>query len=304
MIKSVSSTNSRGERLDLDLRTSQETVGLTIISIEGLGSSKGMINTIGGPTYAGTNLNSKKVEQRNIVITLVNNFTGEDGSDVRELLYKYFSVTDEIIFGVVSDRRNANIAAVVETDPLRMFAKNENTEISLICPKPYFVDVEETLVQFSGTVSGFSFPFSNRSISANKINFGKELGYIERVVNYKGDVSTGISIKLHTIGPVSGTIHLYNVTYNKIFTIDLDAVEEISGPIEFGDDIYINTRVGQKSMILERGGITYDILNARGIFTDWLRLYPGLNALSYKVDSGSDNLELEIRYNALYEGIV
>jgi hypothetical protein len=70
-----------------------------------------------------------------------------------------------------------------------------------------------------------------------------------------------------------------------------------------GDDIKITTIRGQKSVVLIRGGVEINILNALTPESEWFTIQKGDNIFFYEADSGSNNITITLEYQVVYEGI-
>lgn len=307
MIKTISSLNSNGELLSMKVKeagTDLDSAGLLIITADGLGSLTGVVNTVGGPNYNGSEINSSRVEQRDIKLTIAVLGGGDREETARLSLYDHFPLLQQITLIVETDTRVAYIVGVVEDRELNIFNKIENAVVSILCPKVWFRDTKSEIITFSGSVPRFSFPFSNNSLTQKLIVFGDELDYVNRNVYNNGDVSTGVIFKLHCSGPVGGEIYIHNVYYRETMRINVSELETILGsPLVLGDDIFINTNVGEKSVVVVRGGVEYDCLNALDKNPDWISLRPGDNSIAYSSSVGDDNLGMTLFYDVLYEGV-
>ena len=149
----------------------------------------------------------------------------------------------------------------------------------------------------------FEFPFSNESLTEDKIEFGIIERRKENVVYYDGDAEQGITITIEAIGTVKN-LTIYNVRTREKMAISHDELVSFTGSgIVNGDTITISTVKGHKSIELLRDGVTTNILNCIGKDDDWFMLSKGDNIFGYTADEGSDYLDFKINYSSLYEGI-
>lgn len=127
----------------------------------------------------------------------------------------------------------------------------------------------------------------------------------ERSVNYKGDLESGMLIEIDFKNDgVTGTISITNTLTRESLSIDISKVETIIGStLDAGDIIFIDTRIGQKSVTFERSGVRTNILNAFNRGSDWLTLSPGKNTFSYSATSGVEKLQFKFITNLTYEGV-
>lgn len=305
MIKSITVTNYLGEELDLELMDPYST-GFIIKEIEGLGPAKGSINATDMATNDGSVFNSSRINKRNIVLTL-RFLDGQENQrtieDLRQLSYKYFPVKRKLTFKVKTDNREAYATGYVESNSINIFSQNEEAQISIICPDPYFYSVATQQTTFFGVTAGFEFPFSNESLIDKMIEFGAIEIKKENSVYYEGDTETGVIINIHALGQVDN-LTIYNVGTREVMNINTDIIATIvGGGITAGDDITISTIRGNKYIRLLRQGITYNILNCLGKNADWFQISKGDNIFTFTADYGEANLQFSITSQVIYEGI-
>ena len=170
MIKSVKVINYLGESIKLELGAPEKS-GFLIRSITGLGAGKANINSTDLSTGDGSVYNSSRVLPRNIVFSL--DFLEKPTiEDTRQRSYKYFPIKKHIRLIFETKNRICEITGHVETNEPNIFSKQENTQVSIICPDPYFYSTEKTVTIFSGIEPLFEFPFENNSLTDNLLEFG------------------------------------------------------------------------------------------------------------------------------------
>ena len=302
MIKSITVTNYLGDSIKLEL-TKPEESGFIIESVTGLGPGKANINTPEVSTNDGAMYNSARVPSRNIVIS-VKYLWKETIEDARQLSYKYFPLKRKVTLLVETDNRAAEIEGYVESNDPNIFSKEEGSDISIICPSPFFYSAYENHVtSFGGIEPLFEFPFSNESLTENLIEFSEVRDQIDRNIIYTGDFEIGVTIHIRASGEASD-ITIYNITANESMYIDTDALATLTGSgIVEGDEIVICTVKGNKSASLIRNGQSTNILNCIDKNSSWFQISKGINTFAYTVSTGSNNLQVEIENRVLYEGI-
>lgn len=304
MIKTVTVTNYLGESLTLELKNPWD-IGIAITKIEGLGPVKADINSTEISSGDGARFNSARIGTRNIVFTfrLLEAPTVEDS---RQKTYKYFPIKTNVTLLFETDNRLCQITGYVESNKPNIFSEEEDTQISIICPNPYFISMENggmNTVVFFGSEPTFEFPFSNESLTDPLIIFGNIKLRQEEIVPYDGDSQVGFIIKMHALGEVR-QITIYNTKTRETMKIDTDILNEITGSgIVAGDEITISTIKGDKHITLLRNGEEINILNALGKDVDWFQLAKGDNRFAYICEYGAENLEFSINYQTLYEGV-
>lgn len=302
MIKSVTVTNYVGDQLKLDLFR-PELSGFAITSIDGLGPGKADINSTEMSTTDGARYNSARVSSRNIVMSL--RYLHKDTiEDARQLSYKYFPLKKKVTLLFETDNRTLWIEGYVESNEPNIFSKESDTDISIICPYPFFYsgNGNQTTI-FSGIEPMFEFPFSNESLEEPLIVMSTIQNLTENIVTYNGDVEIGLTINIHAIGEASN-ISIYNLMNGEVMRINTDKIATLTGEgISNGDDIIITTSKGEKSVKLIRDGRTINILNCMDKNTDWFTLVKGDNIFSFTADTGSNNLQFRIENKVVFEGV-
>ena len=303
MIKSITATNYLGESIKMELARPEKS-GFIVCSITGLGPGKANINTTEVSTDDGGLFNSARLPTRNIVLGLI--FMWKDSiEEARHRSYKYFPLKKKVKLLIETDTRTAEIEGYVDSNEPNIFSKLQGSDISIICPNPYFYSVEDdrSEVVFSGNESVFEFPFSNESLIENLIEFTITRNTIEQVVTYNGDAEIGVTITINAIGPATN-ITIYNTGTREIMRIDTSKIEAFTGAaLGSGDEITICTVKKRKSITLLRAGKTTNILNCLDRNPDWFSLAKGDNVFAYTAESGANNLQFKINHQVIYEGV-
>ena len=311
MIQFIAVTNPQGSETVIPLGTPTDN-GFAILNIDGLGPAKGTINVTDISSSNGAIFNSSRVGTRNIVLTLgfVEDYkSGRTIEDVRHKTYEYFPVGKQITLRVMTDKRHATISGYVEYNDPKIFSAQETSEVSIICPDPFFYAVpsdSDHPANFSSAEGGFDFAFHNDSLTNPLLDFSLLKILEERNLYYSGDADTGVTIHIHAIGEATNVLILKTLEY-KTLKIDTTRFANIAGitdpKIIAGDDILVDTRRGHKTAELIRGGKTFNIINAIDRNSDWLELNQGDNVFAYKADTGQTNLQIRLEYYTVYEGI-
>lgn len=304
MIQSITVTNYLGDSIKLDLARPEKS-GFVITSVTGLGSGKANINMTEVATNDGGLFNSSRLPSRNIVISL--KYLWHDSiEDVRQLSYKYFPIKKKLTLLIETDNRWAEIDGYTETNEPTIFSKDEGSDISIVCPNPFFYSAGKDGINttiFYGVEPLFEFPFSNESLYECLLEMGEVQNQTEKTIVYSGDAEIGVTIAIHAIGEARN-ITIYNTGTREIMRIDTDKLKAFTGSgIIPGDEIIICTVKGQKSITLLRNGKTTDILNCLDKNADWFQLAKGDNIFAYTVEEGRANLQFRIENRIIYEGV-
>lgn len=307
MIKSVTIINHLiNDSVKIALSDGNPSHGLIINKINGLGPATAAINTTNLVTDDGSIYNSSRLEERNIVFSILLDDSYSSIEKVRHFLYRIFPPKQEVEIIFETDVRSLKTIGRVESNEADIFTNNELASISILCPDPYFYRAGDNEIQSTtlyGVVPMFEFPFSNESLTERKIIFGEIEDKKESIIVYDGDNEIGVTINIHATGPV-GDLLIYNERTREIMRIHEDLLGEITGSgIIAGDDIILTTERRKKSAKLLRNGEYTNILNALDRGTNWIRLLKGENLLAYTASYGSEKVKIQIDNRTSFVGV-
>lgn len=276
--------NSRGELFELT-----HNPNYAVVRVDGLTYPSTTINTSGGASVDGTFYNSSRVDQRNIVITVV--LQGDIETN-RQQLYRIFAIKKPCTIYFKNKNRDVSIVGYVEVLEGDLFTMREQVQISIICPRPYFEDMDYIYAEMSTQWNGFEFPFDVPYGSA--IPFSEIVEYPLVTINNKGDTDTGFVMNISFTGIITG-LKIANTTTQQFM--------EFVYVFHAGDELTVDTRSGHMKCILQRGTDTYNILNWLSDDSTWLKLDYGDNEFTYTVDAHQENVTIRFTATALYGGV-
>lgn len=310
MIKSVTAVNFKGESIKMDL-FHPESSGFIIIKIDGIGPGKATVAKNDSKVYDGGTITSARLPSRNIKMEIqflwVNSI-----EDVRHKSYKYFPLKKPITLIFETDTRTVEIEGVVESNEPDIFSSEESTNISIICPDPYFYASGENArsrTEFSGINPLFEIPsdtgYSNESITEALTEISTLYVQSERGIMNYGEVDIGVVISIKPLAVVKGILTISNITLGQNMSFDLDKIKTITEHyFHLGDELIINTLRGKKSVTLVREGKNYNALSCIDTRTDWIYLTSGENTFTYYLDGeGIEDLQFSVTNSILYEGV-
>jgi phage-related protein len=251
--------------LDQDGRP--ETDLVQIRNIEGLEPVKASVNTslfgsVDGAAYTGSS-----VPSRNIVLTIHPNPDWHTWKyeDLRKLIYSYFMSKKPVRLVFYSDEDSpVEIFGIVESVDNSIFSKDQEFNVSVICPDPYFTSLDPKVV-------------TGQSIRS---------GGAPKVVTYNGSVETGIRVKVSfssgtpptTIGIQVGDpkISYFNVTATVGSTLYVDmssvAMQKYIQNVSIGSGVITNLlskmQEGSKWPLFEQGDNKFSVITDQGV-QDW-----------------------------------
>lgn len=301
MIRAITVTNHNRESLTLDLFNPEKN-GLVITNIDGLGPAKATIGMNEIATIDGGLFTSSRQEARNIVFNFQLLFA-PTVEDSRQRIYKYFPIKKLITLIFRTDNRVVETEGYVESSTPSIFSKEEEVQVSIICPDPNFYGIGDDSTVFSGVQPNFEFPFSNESLKDNLIEFGHIMLDTRATLWYEGDSDTGVLITIHALNTADNVTIWNNDTYEHI-SIDTARVAQIAGTnFGKGDDIIISTTKGRKYVRLLHNGQYFNIVSAINKDADWFQLTNGANVFTFTAETGENNLLVTFAYRKAYGGI-
>lgn len=260
----------------------------TIYKITGLNPPAVKINTTSNATTDGMSVNSKRVDKRNIVIYA---YINGDVEANRIGLYKYFPLKQTVKIYFANGTRDVYIEGEVETIEIDPFTQRQKAQISILCPQPYFLAVDELTTSFSAISALFQFPFS---IPESGAEISAITTDIRKTILNNGDVASGIIIRIYAIGEVVNPV---------IYDVFKRTHMRIAFTMQTNDEIVINTHAGKKRITLLREGVEYNIMGNMVADSSWLVLEPGDNVFTYDAESGVNNIQLRFITSELFGGV-
>lgn len=275
--------NNRGSIYELTHNTGR----YAVVGIDGLTRPPMTINTAIAGGIDGSFFNSARVEQRNLVISII---LRGDIETSRQALYTIFPLKSKCTIYFSNKNRDVKIEGFVETLEADLFTMQERVQVSIICPRPYWQDMNEIIDSISTTVNLFQFPFS----ISEPIPFAEIYNEPHAFLNNLGDSETGFTI-VTTLEKNLSTLTFTNLTTGEFFKVDYTMLE--------GDTFILSTIQGGLNVRIEREGSSINLLNYIGAGSSWIKLVTGLNDITYSC--GSDEADFPIAINAiwLYGGV-
>lgn len=275
--------NKSGQLLDLSSERN-----FVITGIDGLTPPAASILTADVTAHDGSRYNSAKVGQRNIVIRLR---LIRDVEKMRILLYKYFRIKQWCKIYYSNDSRDVYCEGYVETFENDRFVMNNEVQISIICPSPWFKELDEIVFNMSQVLPTFEFPFA---VEENGTEFSILYENILTEVINSGDVDTGVLMELSAIGEVINP-RIYNYDTREMIGLNFTMMS--------GDLIKISTIKGNKYVKLIREGIETNIINRLMNKPDWFQLPVGSSNFTYDCTSGREFFAVKFIGQNLFEGV-
>lgn len=304
MINRLTVTNYLGDSWTLDLRRYWEW-GIAITGITGIDAVEGEIFDQEMASSDGSIFTSSRAKKRNIVIS-ASLLPVPTVEQVRHLLYKMFPVKRKVNLRFETEERTCEIDGYVETNSAKIFEQSVPTQISIICPYPYFYSTDENgnnVTYFSGIEPLFEFPFSNESLTEDLIEFGSIENRKENVILYEGDENVGVIFYINAVGTAKN-ITIYNTNTRSVLRLDTEKLETMTGSgVIYGDEIIVSTVKNDKYVRLLRNGEYTNIINILDRNSDWIELSYGENIIAFDAEEGAESLQFRVENRVLYEGV-
>lgn len=143
----------------------------------------------------------------------------------------------------------------------------------IVCPDPYFKQRFAEPVQLFGMSKLFC--FKQEGITLNRICFGNSERSKLVKLDYGGDTSAGVVIRI-ALNADCGGFRIDNFTLGKYIAM--------SGDFKEGDIIEISTEDGRKYAELTRGGVVSNSLAYLEPGSSMWQLAPGINTIKFSAD--------------------
>lgn len=246
---------------------------------------------IDGGTYQGT-----VSAVRNIVITVLDRPENEFNQANRDILYTLFARGKK---GTLIYEEDGS-ARKIDYYPESIIASNTETRpitISLICPDPYFYDVDVSEASMGEWIE--SFEFEHEFVAG-----GEELGYRSQVASQdivNGSATDNIGMEIALTAENGAVTNPYITRIESQETIKIGSS---ANPFTMftGDVVTITTGTGNKHVYYTHNGVMSEI---NGYMTEdsvFVQLMQGHNNITYGADSNAENLSVLIKYRFMYEG--
>lgn len=316
MIKKVVITNYLGESVEYKIEgvDVENNNGLFITEIEGLGPPGANLIFTKLVNVDGSLYNSGKINERNIVIKarFLNAKTIEEA---RLSSYRFFPLKKQLRFDIETENRKAYIYGYVEKNEPNIFSDAEETQISVICDSPMFLDsYGGSEVGFSNFGPMFEFVYSNEGDS-KVTEFGNFESNHLSIVNYPGETEIGYTLTLHALDTVIDPT-IYFINTEQSITFESMRMQQITGKtMSEGDDIILTMFPTRKDCYFatDNGNTREytDITRMIDIDFVWPKLTPGYTnqfvITAYEDQTThfdyAENLRCYISYQAAYEGV-
>lgn len=260
--------------------------------VEGLYSSIAELSILENAMLDGGDFYGSRIPTRNIVITITDKPGARYAQQNRDTLRSVFTKGDR---GTLIYQENDSQRCIDYYVESIKPGKKRLTTISLLCPDPYFYDVNYSKAIISTWIPDFEFPHEFKAD-------GEELGHKEesRIANIEGTAPNPVGM----IMEITANGQVENITVAKLSTGEHIVLGSQSHPfqMQYGDVVRIVTEDNKKNITRIRDGVEESINQYMSEDSKFFQITYGDNPIGYTADTGVDNISLEISYRNRYEG--
>lgn len=244
----------------------------------------------------GVSITSTSLKERSITVTgWIIADTEEEMDERKQFLNRYFDPRYEI--DVIY--KNYFLRFVPDNTVKYGTSEKENNDtivqfqIKGTCADPLFSEINGSKETIAATIATFHFPLiMSTNLYERGIVFGYRQPSLTAKVTNKGAVEVGMKIVFKAIG---------ELTNPRLIDVDTREFVAIEKSMVAGEEIVINTNVGEKSIQGKIGNEDYsNYFMYKDLDSTWLQLRLGDNLFRYDADSGLDNLEVYLYFYNKY----
>ena len=282
-------TNERGESVEL----SSENFRLR--ELNGIGGADTDIQTQKGAYQDGETYIDTLLEMRDISIELT--IVAKDNETIYKLRQKLAQVFNPKLKGELTYKYHDEVRVIdVVPDSSPEFPStpaptSQPAIVNLICPDPYWQEVELSGERLGDLVEKMTFPLMLSPTEVYDTTFARR-GY-EALLGNDGDVDCPVTIIFH--GPAE------NPQINNLTT---DEFIKINQTLQSGERLEITTGFGNKrAEIIDDDGNVQNAFHYLDLESTFWQLKPGDNYITFFADVDRDQAAVIIRYRNRYAGI-
>lgn len=260
-------------------------------SVDGLHEVLGVVAGMKSAYAIGENYIGTSVEKRNIIIK---GAIRDDVINNRQRLYRAFPLKSTGILYYYEDGLERKIEYKVESIQIDNKGLHKQFQISLICPNPYFTDLDKTILQMATWSPCFKFVLKIPHDTG--IKFGVKNTTSMVTVQNDTNIEFGMTLTFTANDTVVNP---------SLFNVDTREEMKIEKTMVAGDKIIVNTYRQNKNItyIPVSTGVEENINNLMVYGSKFLQVHHGSNTFRYNADTGVDNLEAVIEYVNEYEAV-
>lgn len=258
----------------------------------GIHEFSGNVSTVKSAFGVGSKFVGTSVNDRSITITGYFKSRNKERASQRRQLYNAFPLNKKGTLYFYEENKEYKIEYYVQDVKIQNKFAFDPFQIDLICPSPYFTDLEESVVSLSTWKKLFSFPFEIPD--GVGIEFGEKSQNLLAEIENESNIEIGMRIVLNADNTVVNP-KITNVITNEEFSLNTT--------LEKGDKIEVSTYINNKNIYVIQGGNKTRKNNLLNFGSKFLQIHPGNNVFKFEAESGVEDLSLEFYYYKSYEAI-
>lgn len=277
--------NAAGDQLTFGMESP-----FTITEIEGLNPPVATINTSEIALIDGAKFNNSKLQMRYINVAFAIEY---EAAKNRIEVYKVLKSKQWVKLYYNGQYRQVWIEGYIESINITYFEMKQIVTCAILCPAPYFRDAQQIVNALLNVISTFHFPFA--SAATPELVMGYYSNDLGISIENDGDVECGMIIELYARDAISDP-KIFDYVSQDYIGLDFD--------MQQADLITIDTRQGQKTVTLLRGGVKSNIFNYVIQGSTWLQLPANGGTFVYEVGTGAaGDLAVTFKHYNLFEGV-
>lgn len=277
--------NDNGNIVDIN-----DGIRYVVTAASGLNPPSAALFTSKSPNRKGSKYNGSTLDERNIVLTI--KILGDIEAN-RNALYAWVDTEQYCKVYYKNGVKSVFCEGYVQDCPIDLFTDNEVVSVAIVCPDPYWRELQEISADISSVLKQFTFPFAIDSAGVPFSTFRES----NTTSIYNAGAETGVRIAIKCKRETSN-IALYDAR-------DTTRVFRINTTIRAEEVIVIDTDASPKTCKLYRtDGTSENLLRYVGANPTWFTLKKGVNAFGFSVGSGANSdIEITIGYTNKYLGV-
>ena len=246
-----------------------------LVNVDGLTHTSSNISSSTNPNIDGDKVNLIQTQPRSIILDLMVK-PDVNVEDAKRDILRTVKPKQRGKLRMVYKGRSLEIDSVVESINMPRFNNSVTMQIGLYCSQPYWMDIENVLVEIARVIDWHYFPTDEGGLSfpSEGIPFGVYDLKMTRSCTNDGDADCGMVITI---------IAVANVVNPTIYKADGSFIG-VNDTMEAGDEIIINTNRGEKA--ITKNGV--NILSKIKKGSTFLQLDVGVNELTIDSDDETE----------------
>ena len=283
-------------------------VNYLVTYASGLNPPSASIFTAKSPNRKGTKYNGSTLDERNIVLSikLLGNIEAN-----RNALYDWVDTEQYIKVRYQNGTKNVYCEGYVQDCSIDLFTDNEVVSVAIICPNPYWLDLQEIAVDISSITNQFTLPFAISFEGVEEIEVENPDGstattYMNKGVPFSTVRESNTTTIFNGGNETGAKFHIKCITDIANFVIrdDKDATKSfaINTTLERGSIVIIDTESSPKTCKAYKPDGTVENLLKYLFNPTWFTLKKGTNIFSYQF-TGYGKAEMTISFTNKYLGV-